>query len=121
VAVEDVQPVLSAEPPAKKVGFIKKEGHVVKNWKSRYFVLLSTPSESKLTYYEKAKPTAPFGIGEKGNIALKGCTVQATGKFITLLPKSGAQSDSLKLDFEANDKDQWVDAIRAHIAYANSR
>jgi hypothetical protein len=100
-----------------KTGFIKKEGHMVKNWKSRYFVLNSTPEETRLAYFVKAKSSAPFGEEEKGFLVMKGCTTQRVGNFVVLTPKEGSP---LKLDFEKKDKEEWMLAFRAHITYADS-
>ncbi|MCL4419288.1 hypothetical protein M1146_04265 [Patescibacteria group bacterium] len=42
--------------PKVKSGWIKKQGHVIKNWKLRYFIL----NYGLLTYYEKEQPDGLF-------------------------------------------------------------
>jgi serum/glucocorticoid-regulated kinase 2 len=51
---------------AVKTGFLHKQGHVVRNWKRRFFVLESTV----LLYYE-----SPTDIHPKGQILLDGTTL----------------------------------------------
>ena len=58
-------------------GFLKKEGHLIRNWKKRFIVL----DMGILIYYEKesagnklSPPKAPFGDTEKGRITLAGAT-----------------------------------------------
>ncbi len=94
---------------------IKKEGHMIKNMKSRHFVLMSDGKVSTLKYYVKAKLTPPYGEDEKGSINLKGCEIQRTGKAVTLTAKDG---HVLKLEFDnENEKESWISALRLHIAH----
>lgn len=55
-----------------KRGWLKKRGHMVHNWKTRYFVL----DQTHLSYYEKALEFPPFGEKLKGQVRLLGATVE---------------------------------------------
>ena len=110
--------VAAPAAPAMLTGLIKKEGHMIKNWKERHFVLLATPAGSTLTYFEKAKNEPPFGEGEKGSVSLKGSTMKRTGNFIVITDASGSE---LKLDFtKPTEKEKWAQAINAHLTYSNT-
>jgi hypothetical protein len=121
VSVKDVTPVIvdkTPKVPVMKVGAIKKEGHMIKNLKSRHFVLLSDDKESMIRYYAKSKSTSPYGEDEKGSMSLKGCEIQRTGGDIIL---KGKDNYELKLRFDSEtEKESWVAAIRTHIAYARN-
>eukprot|EP01038_Epipyxis_sp_PR26KG_P009890 gene9890-13303_t len=54
--------------PPKMHGWLKKRGHVVMNWKTRYFVL----DNGYLTYYVDKSDTPPYGKDVKGQICLIG-------------------------------------------------
>lgn len=49
-------------------GWLKKRGHVVLNWKTRYFVL----DRGYLTYYVDKSDLPPYGKEKKGQICLAG-------------------------------------------------
>lgn len=55
-------------PPPKMVGWLQKRGHLVKNWKTRHFVL----NQGSVVYYTDASPVAPFGEHAKGLLCLAG-------------------------------------------------
>lgn len=56
------------QPPPKMRGWLKKRGHLLLNWKTRYFVL----DNGFLTYYTDAIDIPPYGKGVKGQICLAG-------------------------------------------------
>lgn len=60
-------PVTIAAPP-KMVGWLRKRGHVVQNWKTRYFVL----DNGFLTYYVDKLDLPPYGKTMKGQLCLAG-------------------------------------------------
>jgi hypothetical protein len=67
--------------PPKMIGWLRKRGHVVPNWKTRYFVL----DNGFLTYYVDKLDLPPYGKTMKGQLCLAGyreATVidQNTGK-----------------------------------------
>ncbi|XP_030071071.1 pleckstrin-2 [Microcaecilia unicolor] len=53
-----------------KEGFLVKRGHIIHNWKARWFVLQAT----KLSYY-KVEGGRRKGSCQKGDILLDGCTI----------------------------------------------
>lgn len=55
-------PSVSAPPILQS--FINKQGHIVKNWKNRYFVL----ADGVLKYFELPDSSPPFGINLKGEL-----------------------------------------------------
>ena len=117
MSVEHVEPMFFSlhQSPEKKVGYIKKEGHLIKNWKLRYFVLTSTGTESSLNYYEKPSSSPPFGTRHKGLFIVNGYAIQRVGtNMLILTSKTG---HILKLDFERNDREEWAHALRNHMLY----
>eukprot|EP01039_Chlorochromonas_danica_P007516 gene7516-8313_t len=62
------QDVTLPTPPPKMVGWLQKRGHVIKNWKTRYFVL----NQGFVAYYTDASDKPPFGEGAKGILCLAG-------------------------------------------------
>lgn len=54
--------------PPKMTGWLKKRGHVVMNWKTRYFVL----NNGFLSYYVDALDRPPYGKNLKGGLCLAG-------------------------------------------------
>lgn len=54
--------------PRRLTGWMKKQGHVAKNWKTRFFVL----DHGFLTYYVDQQEKPPFGVDKKGQVCLAG-------------------------------------------------
>jgi hypothetical protein len=54
--------------PPKMVGWMRKRGHIVQSWKTRYFVL----DNGFLTYYVDKLDVPPYGKTMKGQICLAG-------------------------------------------------
>ena len=94
-----------------------KEGHNVKNWKKRYFVL----SAGKLVYFVelyKGQPTNEKGrVNLQEYIVIKGFTGK-NGTSIMLSHKTDARKDYLLEAGDGNERSQWEGAIKAHIQYA---
>jgi hypothetical protein len=115
--------------PAMKTGWLLKQGHVIRNWKKRFFVL----NYGELSYYEH-DGIAGSGAAEgaKGKVELKGAAVIAmveeNGKNII---KASAESELRmmitdshgdKLIVQAGTRDEkkeWFDALKRHVLYAN--
>ncbi len=98
--------------PPKKTGMMYKQGHVVKNWKNRYFVL----EDGVLTYYDNISMKS-----KKGHLHLKGVKMVVDKTFIRLNKadkKSHSGHEQLVLEIKyPNEHDEWVDAIVKHIEY----
>jgi hypothetical protein len=103
--------------PALKKGFILKEGHLVKNWKKRFFVL----EAGVMTYYESSTDKPPYGVRKKGEMTLKGATAKVEKNNITISAegdstREGQSSLTLEIRYPT-EREEWLQAIRAHIAY----
>lgn len=64
--VEKLEETVKHAPPEIKKGKLKKEGHMIKNWKERFFVL----DLGVLSYYSKEQEAYPFGADLKGTVNL---------------------------------------------------
>jgi len=114
--VEEVEEDRYVTPELRK-GFILKQGHVIKNWKNRYFVL----DAGILTYYESSSPVPPYGVKKKGEISLRDMQIQEC-KISALLEIASRdkfnKKDHLTLEIKyPNEREEWKVAIRQHIAY----
>jgi hypothetical protein len=113
-----VSPAKPTGPPALKKGMILKEGHVIRNWKNRFFVL----EKGKLAYFENQKADYPYGVTQKGEVSLKGVSVSVNKNIVSLNTKNeqGKEVLALNLDIKyPNEREEWVAAIQEHIAYIN--
>lgn len=106
--------------PKRKVGFLMKQGHNVKNWKRRFFVL----DQGKLTYYtDRSKRNREMGTDEKGKLLLhdyvviKGFTGK-NNKSILLSHKESPDKDYLLEATSPEERAEWDHALSAHIKYA---
>jgi len=61
------------EAETVKMGWLSKQGHVVKNWKKRWFVL----EKGVLRYFVKPMGQVPYGEGLKGEMILENYVVIA--------------------------------------------
>lgn len=52
----------TSQIPTVVMGYLMKQGHFVKNWKKRFFVV----ERGVLRYYEKEQENHPYGINLKG-------------------------------------------------------
>jgi hypothetical protein len=125
-ASSGVQPVQQTQqaprgPPLKK-GFILKEGHLVKNWKNRFFVL----DGGVMTYYESSTDKPPYGVNKKGEIILKGAKAKVEKNIITIshvgdaAAKGGQETLTLEIRYPT-EKEEWFEAITSHIVYYSAQ
>ncbi len=124
--------------PDLTTGWLKKQGHMIKNWKRRFFVL----SYGVLKYYEKnGQEARGSGENELGSVDLKSATVKVLvnseiggsagrgstgggtggggGKDFRLSVVSAAGKDLLVEAESLAEKNAWFDAVKKHIIYAN--
>eukprot|EP00981_Chlorochromonas_danica_P006171 scaffold1302_cov165-Ochromonas_danica.AAC.5 len=114
--------------PDVKQGWLKKQGHVVKNWKRRFFIL----SQGLLNYYENnGQDTNGLPEIPKGSIKLSSCTVSIvvndeynkpippTEQMFQVVDEIQGNKLLMKAENETQKK-EWLDAIRKHIEYARN-
>lgn len=106
------QPTTKARPE-KLCSMIRKQGHVIRNWKWRYFIL----DNGSLTYY-----SSPPGNSsdKKGQIEwLRNYSVGRQDERCMQLSLPGKYL--LNLEFvETSDRETWFREITNHIEYANT-
>ena len=107
--------------PTLKKGFILKEGHLIKSWKNRFFVL----ENGVMTYYESSIDKPPYGAGKKGEMSLKDTTTTVDKNIITITyngdgaSREGKSKLTLEIRYPT-EKEEWLQAINSHIAYCSS-
>lgn len=107
--MEDI-PAPEVVAPSMRTGYMMKRGHLVKNWKNRYFVL----DNGSLTYYEGPQKLPPYGSGKKGSLEIKGATVASSGSQVTIV----AGSNDLILEIkDTRDRVDWITALKKHATY----
>lgn len=79
----------AANAPEMHMGFVYKQGHMMKNWKVRHFVLLrdmnKSPAVSTLSYYVEGMDTYPYGVKKLGEHVLESYRmIKTEGHYLTL-------------------------------------
>lgn len=116
----DATKPITSLPPLKK-GFILKEGHLIKNWRNRFFVL----EAGTMTYYESSTDVYPYGVRKKGEIILKGTTLKMSNNIISITydgdvtSREGLSKLTLEIRYPT-EREEWFQAIRNHITYFNA-
>lgn len=112
--------------PSIKTGMLKKQGHLIKNWKSRYFIL----NYGVMCYYESNAAEKTGGKEQpKGKIVLKNASVavvlsdEITGKQLSAteyrIQVIDQENNKLLLEMKSiQERKEWFDAIKKHIEYA---
>lgn len=116
-------PVSPQGIPEVMRGWAVKEGHFFRNWKRRYFVLISTKTATILRYYEEESDTPPYGQTEKGEINIRNYSVSLIdGDTVYIKGKNEDDKDmKLKIDeSHAHERTKWMEAFRAHIDYRSN-
>lgn len=103
-----------------KEGWLKKQGHIRKSWKKRYFVL----SKGVLRYYKHASPNKEErGRELKGYVELTGATIEEVvgeggQRHIRVIPTE--EQKDLLLDAQSDDlRISWVQALLDEIRACN--
>lgn len=109
----------SIKEPNTIKGFLMKEGHEVKNWKKRYFVM----ELGVMKYYVSPLHHYPYGEELKGELNLAGYEVAVVNRQgrIHLKHASGHFKEMMLECGEVQLVTVWLQALDEHIAYANAR
>lgn len=99
-------------------GWAQKKGHVNPALKSRFFVLAT----GAINYYSDLKDKPPFGVDLKGGLFLEGYVVKRAPNTTepALLLENGTRSNLYMLFSDAASCDKWLEALKAHIDWANN-
>jgi hypothetical protein len=119
----DKYPVGSDGIPEMMRGWATKEGHFIRNWKRRHFVLISNKTATIIRYYEEETNDPPFyGQNEKGEINIRNYNVSLIdGDTVYLKGKYEEDKDlKMKIDSPA-ERSKWMEALRAHIDYRTAQ
>jgi hypothetical protein len=128
VGVEEADRESEIVAPNIIMGFLLKKGHLVKNWKSRYFVV----DKGRLKYYVSKSKDPREGETLKGGIDLQGYSAKLVEDHKILLSHDSAATSSF---FSSSEKellldcppgvdryemlDIWLQTLQQHIRFAN--
>jgi hypothetical protein len=117
--------------PEIAMGYLLKQGHVVRNWKSRFFIV----DKGVLKYFASSIKLAPYGRDLKGGFDLAGYTVSYNDALQLVLKHSMDDVSMMNTDDTNIVKELVLDAkgptritalttwyaiLLQHIAFANS-
>lgn len=102
--------------PDMKYGFLKKEGHIFRNWRRRYFVL----DMGVLRYYKDEGKGKAVGHGSslKGEIFLDDCIIQSKGDNRIYLCTKDNTKDLLVEAEDNTTRESWLVDLQRHSLYA---
>ena len=110
--------------PQLLTGWLQKQGHFVRNWKKRFFVL----EMGRLQYFEKKSPKEgpPYGVNSKGCILMTHIELQEpdvdeansedANKIYLMDTESG--KDLLVAASDYKECQIWKETLQAHIRFA---
>eukprot|EP01039_Chlorochromonas_danica_P007195 gene7195-7962_t len=101
-----------------KKGWLKKQARsgLVKNWQTRFFVL----HQSRISYYAKEIDRFPFGDELKGDLFLMDAKLERRNNDRQIFIQSAnGQKDMLMEANSAEEAQQWITALKQHIAGAS--
>lgn len=102
-------------------GWAEKRGHMVKNWKKRWFVV----DETEIRYYVKERESAPFGADLKGQVGLAFGSIDATvekndkGEDIEVMVVRNSDKDLYMTFDDSDEADSWTRSINEAIRRAS--
>lgn len=114
-----LSPMLDSE--VYRRGWAEKRGHMVKNWKKRWFVV----DKTEIRYYVKEKEAEPFGDGLKGQVSIVFATIESVvekddkGNTIDVVVVRNSDKDLFLTFAEAEEADAWVRSTREAIRRAS--
>lgn len=117
--VANVPPSNPNTPPETCSGWGIKEGHIWKSWKRRFLILESNSSSTTLKYY--VEEGGGSGQDMKGEINVRGYSVTTknveNGTALYLKGRNEEDKDLTVIIDGAHDREKWINAINAHVAY----
>eukprot|EP01040_Poterioochromonas_malhamensis_P005679 gene5678-6101_t len=113
---------MSDKAPTLRKGWMRKQGRsgLVKNWKTRFFVL----ADGKISYYVSEISESPYGDGLKGELNLVNSEVveehtkTINPKQVFIVSYNGENNILMETD-DPKDTAEWVSAIKTHIDFYN--
>jgi hypothetical protein len=111
-SLSELSPDMWSKPD--KQGELRKQGHVVKNWKTRWFVI----QQDKLFYFKNRTDPKPIAY-----VPLRGCDVRSSSKALKpycfeLNAPSIAKMFIIQCNSDAEVK-QWIEAITSGSEYSS--
>lgn len=117
--------------PAMMKGWGIKQGHIVKNWKRRYFILTSQHEVTLLRYYKEELSYPPYGEYLCGELNLQYYHLIPSQKLIKfdsneneqlcncieLIGESSLDKDLLICIEDSSEYNSWIGALEAHIDF----
>jgi hypothetical protein len=117
--------------PATMRGWGTKQGHIVKNWKRRYFILTSSRQVTLLRYFKDEQREPPYGTHLCGELNLQYYHLIATTKMmrveasdeerschcIQLIGESALDKELFICIEDSAEFHSWIGALEAHIDY----
>lgn len=114
-------------------GWGTKQGHIVRNWKKRFFVLSSSNQLTLLRYYKEQIYEEPFGNGLCGELNLNYYRFEHSVRSIKLdedesekeynciefIGSSSLDKNLLLFIDDPNEYEIWISAIETHLEYRN--
>lgn len=93
----------------------------MKSWKNRFFVL----ENGVMTYYESSTAKAPYGVGKKGDMSLRNCSLAVEKSIVRVSSPAAANEKGhteLVMDIKyPNERTEWVQSIKEHIEYYSDK
>ena len=110
--------------PERLVGYISKQGHIIKSWKSRYFIL----DHGKLEYFVGNNPENDKGVKAKGILVISEYKVaspilpanEIKDTMLYLVRKDGKDPDLLLNFDDIKIRNEWELKILEHAKYYDS-
>lgn len=114
-------------------GWGTKQGHIVRNWKKRFFVLSSSRQVTLFRYYKDESSEEPFGYHLCGELNLNYYRFEHFTRTIRVdenepeiecnciefIGSNSLDKNLLLFIEDQNDYEMWISAIETHLEYRN--
>lgn len=109
-------------PPRGLAGHLEKQGHIIRNWKKRFFIL----HNGRLSYYKSATPDGPnrTGVSLLGSMSLTSVEMECSAPidhqgFDHIYLIDIITGVDLLISVPQDEAEVWKLAIRQHIEFAS--